>query len=215
MRFHNDTAIANLFFHLNECKTDYILIRNIDQELPSRLEIGKDIDILARYDHREAIKSTLGELGYHTTPHPHRRDTYLYNTRRFDFFKSKQGIIVDVHYNLACRSLDAGQWIPLDAFIQESAWNNRRFISDDNLSYWRLGYEDELVALIVRSVFDKQVFQDGYIRQIEKMIQQADRNELYMRLKLVFFAYTDSLLNQIEARSYSSIRANYLQFADY
>lgn len=215
MRFHDETAIRDLFVQLNRREIEYMLIRNIDQELPSRLAPGKDIDILARHGHRASIISTLGQLGYRITPHPHRRDIYLYNTKRFEFFKNNQGIIIDVHYHLMCRSLDAGQWIPVDAFIQSSAWNNRRLVSGSDFSYWGLGYEDELVALIVRSIFDKQAFQDGYVRQIEKIIDLTDRNEVYKRLKLVFFAYTDSLLAQIESHSYDSIRTNYLQFSGY
>lgn len=215
MQFHDGTAIQNLFTQLNEQEVEYILIRNINRELPSRLGYGKDIDILARHGQRAIVFSVLGKLGYRIAPHPHRRDTYLYNTNRFDFFRNKQGVIIDVHYHLMCRSLDAGQWIPLDAFIQSSAWANKRLVSASDLSHWSLGYEDELVALIVRSIFDKQVFQDGYIHQIENIIGFSNRDELYKRLKLVFFAYTDSLMAQIESHNYDSIRTNYLQFSNY
>ncbi len=56
MSFVEGKELINIFRLLNESSLPYILMRNINNELPSSLEVGKDIDILInKSDEKEFI----------------------------------------------------------------------------------------------------------------------------------------------------------------
>ena len=48
MSLINRDELIDIFNILNESKLNYILLRNIGDELPSHLKIGKDIDVLIK-----------------------------------------------------------------------------------------------------------------------------------------------------------------------
>jgi len=209
--------VKSIFNILNKTGLNYILLRNIDNELPEKLEIGKDIDILVSKNDEKKFQEFFKRNGYETIPHPFRNDVFLYEVDRFEFkYNNNNNILFDLNFQIVVRSLDAGQWIPLDQKIQESAWNNRRFEKiDEEFRYWTLSYNDEFVTLIARSVFDKKVFLKGYINRIEELKNKIEVNDVKEKLELVFFKYTPYLLEQIENKDYDNIIKNYLQFKEY
>ncbi len=213
----NSNEIIKIFKLLNNENIDYILLRNINNELPKNLKIGKDIDILVSYEKRNKIYSFFDKLNFNKVLHPHRNDIFLYGVKKFEFFKhSNNNIIFDLNFHLLVRSLDAGQWIPLDQIIQESAWKNRRFEKLNNeFGYWTLGFEDEFITLIARSIFDKKKFQIGYIQRVEELYPKINLDDVMEKMKLIFFKYTPLLLEQIEKREYENIIKNYIQFKEY
>jgi hypothetical protein len=217
MNYIDSNEILKIFKFLNEENIEYILIRNINNELPDKLKIGKDIDILIDYKNKKDIIQFFFKYNFNIVPHPHRNNIYLYGVNKFTFLKNKvNNIIFDLNFQLMCRSLNAGEWIPLDQMIQESAWKNRRFekVSDD-FGYWTLGYNDEFIALVVRSIFDKKEFQDGYINRIEELKNKIDLKDVEEKMKFIFFKFTPFLLEMIEKQEYENIIKNYLQFKEY
>lgn len=217
MSYIESNELVNIFKLLNKSELKYILLRNINNELPSKLEIGKDIDILVHKKDEHLFKKIFQENDYQTIPHPFKNDVFLYGVDRFEFkYNNNNKVLFDLNFQLAVRSLDAGQWIPLDQKIQELAWKNKRFEKiDENFGYWTLSYNDEFITLIARSIFDKREFQDGYIKRIEELKNKIDLNDVREKLELVFFKYTPYLLKQIENKEYGSIIKNYLQFKEY
>ena len=209
-------SIVSFFKKLNESLLKYVLIRNINDELPYSLTVGKDIDLLVNYSDRRQIYKFLKENGFKKIKHPHRNNVFLYGLHKFEFFKHKNGLILDLNFRLVCRSLDKGQWLPLDQIIQDSAWDNRRkFNFSEELNYWSLSKEDEFITLVVRSIFDKRSFQKGYIIRIEELIEVIDKEEVIKKFKLVFFNYSIPLLEQLKKKSYNNIIENYFQFNKY
>lgn len=207
--------IIDIFDKLNESKIDYVLIRNICEELPNNLIVGKDIDILVRYEQLNDIKTFFSMNGFNEVPHPHRGNIFLYGVKKFKFFKNESNALFDLNFNLVCRSLDAGQWIPLDQIVQESAWKNKRYVAKDGFKYWTLSYEDEFITLIVRSIFDKKEFYDGYKERILKLLELINENDVRAKMNLIFFKYTDMLLEQIKNEEFSNIIENYISFKEY
>ena len=112
--------LIRIFRLLNENELPYILLRNINMELPKHLKVGKDIDLLIKKkDEKEFIKFFTSNK-YHTIKHPFKHDTFLYGVDHFKFiYNNKNKIIFDLCFQIAVRSLDAGQWIPLDKTVQE------------------------------------------------------------------------------------------------
>jgi hypothetical protein len=125
-------------------------------------------------------------------------------------------MIIDLNFQLCVRSLDKGQWIPLDQEIQLSAFENKIFEETSlGLNYWTLGKEDRFITLITRSIFDKKKFLPAYIRGIEELKNNVDYEIIEQKFKLICFNYTHSLLQQIKEAGYSEIIANYYSFKNY
>jgi len=206
--------ILNIFQLLNERKVEYLLMRNINNELPYHLEIGKDIDILVK--DRNKMVEILKECKFNKISHPHENNIFLYGVQKFEFYKNNENILFDLNFQIVVRSLDAGQWIPLDQAIQESAWQNKRFErAGGGLEYWTLSYEDEFVALIARSVFDKKEFQAGYVSRLDELLPMVNKDNVLKKLQFIFFKYAPLLLYQIEQQNYPDIVINYLKFKEY
>ena len=215
MSYVNPNAIIEIFNKLNTSGFEYILIRNINNELPTGLRIGKDIDLLVHYNDRREFINFLKTSGFKRINHPHQHDKFLYGVRIFEFFVNKDNVLLDLNYQLACRSLNAGEWIPLDNKIQDSAWKNKVTNKIDNFSFYSLGLEDEFVALVTRSIFDKKEFQDGYMERIEELMNHIDANEVIAKFQLIFFKFTPVLFSMLKERQYKAVLDRYLSFMEY
>jgi len=209
--------IVEIFRRLNEGGLNYILLRNINNELPNKLKVGKDIDILVKKEDEDKFINFFYKNGYVTIDHPYKYDTFLYGVDRFEFkYNNNNKILFDLNFQIAVRSLDQGQWIPLDQAIQESAWENKRFeqLSDD-FGYWALSYEDEFICLVARSIFDKREFQDGYIKRIDELLHLIDEKNVIGKLNRVFFKFSPYLMDYIKHGNYKTIIKNYIEFKEY
>ena len=214
MSFIENQEIINIFKLLNKNNIKYILMRNIDNELPTHLEIGKDIDLLV--NNREKIVDFFKNNNFKKINHPHQNNIFLYGVKKFEFYKNDKEILFDLNFQIAVRSLDAGQWIPLDETIQLSAWENRRFEQQsEDFGYWTLSYDDEFISLVARSIFDKKEFKDAYIKRIEELFVLINKEEVVKKLNMVFFNFTPYLLEMIEKQEFDNIITNYLQFKEY
>ena len=96
---------------------------------------------------------------------------FLYSMNPLEFYE-KNGIYLDVSYQLCCRSVNNGEWMPLDQKINNSVWNNRK--QDNTYGWYILSDEDLFLHLITRSVFDKKKFTDGYIEQIQNLFKKIN-----------------------------------------
>jgi len=212
-----ENQIIEVFKQLNSSNLDYLLLRNIDQELPGKLKKGKDIDLLVRKSDFNQWLSFFNTLDFKVIQHPLRNDVFLYETDPFIFLlQNKSGIIVDFNFQLCVRSLDKGQWIPLDEKMQDSAWANKRFEkASDDFGYWTLSHNDEFITLVSRSIFDKKEFQKGYINRINELFPKINIEDVKQKMNLVFFKYTPFLLEQVASQEYDTILSNYLSFKDY
>ena len=218
MKLIEANEVKIIFNLLNKSKLDYIITWNINYELPSALKVGKDIDILINKDDEKKFANFFHSNNYQTTNHPFKYDIFLYGVDRFEFkyMNKNNNIDFDVVFQIAVRSLDAGQFIPLDQKIQVSAWKNKRYekLSDD-FGYWTLSYEDELVCLIARSIFDKGEFKNGYTKRINELLKLTNKNDVLDKLYLIFFKYSSHLFKHIEDKNYNGIIKDYLNFKDY
>lgn len=215
MSYVNPKSIIDIFNNLNAAGFRYILIRNINSELPNNLRIGKDIDLLVPYNERSKFINFLIEKGFKNIRHPHCNDIFLYGANKFEFFVNKDNVLLDLNYQLACRSLNAGEWIPLDQKIQDSAWKNKKINKNDKFTYYSLGAEDEFVVLVTRSIFDKKEFQKGYIERIDELINVIDVNDVIAKFQLIFFKFTFVLLSMLKKRQYEMILHQYISFSEY
>ena len=218
MKLIETNEVKAIFNLLNNSNLNYIITWNINNELPSNLKVGKDIDILINKKDEKKFVNFFLSHNYHAINHPFKYDIFLYGVDRFEFkyMNKNNQIDFDLVFQIAVRSLDAGQFIPLDKVIQESAWKNKRFekLSDD-FGYWTLSYEDEFICLIARSIFDKRDFKSGYRTRITKLFDIVDKKNIVEKLNLIFFKFTPHLFKYIEDGNYDEIIINYLKFKEY
>lgn len=208
-------SIICFFNSLNCEKIKYILIRNIGSELPYSLETGKDIDLLVKSSERDKMIRFLENNYFKKIRHPNQHNIFLYGIKKPEMFTHENGLMVDIEYQLTCRSLNAGEVIPLGQKIQKSAWNHRKLVEAGGITSYRLDINDEFVMLITRAVFDKKEFPEAYANEIEKILKKINFDVVEEKLALIFFKFTPILLEQVKKGSYKRIRENYLAFKDY
>lgn len=165
----------------------YAVVRDLNNVLPDRYMGEADVDIIINPRDWQQAKDVLLSMKWFEVLHPfdNLRDfTFLYGMRRFKFF-IRGNAKLDICFQLACRSTNAGEWVPLDQTIQESVWSNRKW--DESRCCYVLSPLDECVHLLARAFFDKQKVTQEYLTRIEHLFNKIDAELLEDRLKLVFF----------------------------
>lgn len=215
----DERYILDFFRLMNRSKLRYVLIKNIAGELPSHLPDGKDIDVLVHPADKAAFSRVMEENGYLRIVHPKGPEngwkcSYgLEEPIKMMLRGVPFRLYIDANFQLCCQSFMEKIWVPLDRQINEDVWNGRVF--DTDYDWWRMDDETTLIYLIVRSVFDKQEFQPGYIEQIQRFETLLDKPSVEEKLTKVFFRYTPRLLRHLRDREYGAIIYNYISFTDY
>ena len=78
-----------------------------------------------------------------------------------------------------------------------------------------LSFEDEFVHLLTRCIFDKKSFHKDYINRIEFLLRKIDISVVKGLLELVFYKYTNRLIEMIENKRFEKIPQDYIQFKNY
>lgn len=213
------SEIMDFFSIMNTSGIDYVLIKNIGNELPDYLEDGKDIDILVR----EAQMVEFGEFMRNhkfreLTPPNGRKNgwNFAYQLPEYQFWQKEginQRLYIDASFKLACKSLTPQTWIPLDKKINEDIWKKRVF--DESKNWWIMDDKTLCVYLIVRSVLDKHEFKAVYVDDLEQMKNLLDDEEVRMKLRTVFFKFTEKLIVLLKEKRYSEIYYEYITFIEY
>jgi len=212
---HDREDVESILSDLNDSPVAWILMRNSNDEIPDRLPLGKDIDILLRFEDCRRIHSFFAERGYRRVRHPHRQADCLYGLDRPRMYRSKTGVLVDVNFQLFVESLDAGQLFPLDQTLQESAWEQASSRQIGSHTVPVLGNEDVLVLNIARGIFDKRQFSDWDQEHLGTLLRSSDLSAIYSKLELVFFGATNLVIDHIMRGRYDTIVSSYFAYAEY
>lgn len=219
VHYIDSTVIRTFFSELNDSHIQYVLIKNIDDELPDKLKNGKDIDILVRETDHEKFHTFMSEHGFHTHTHPKGRAkgwSFAYQLPEYEFWKKdniKDVLYIDASFKLSCESLTPKTWIPLDRSINDDIWNNRVFDKEKN--WWILDDKTQLIYLLCRSIFDKRNFKSGYVHGIEERLPYIDDQDVQKKLSKVFFKFSPVLTDMVKKKQYDQIIRAYLEYADY
>ncbi len=207
--------IDNFFKMMNQSKIRYVLIKNIGNELPNQLKKNKDIDILVHPEDKRIFKILMKQNKYLRILHPYGKEqgwTFLYQMDECYMF-CKEGLYVDVCFQLCCKSLMPKSWIPLDASINISIWGNRYF--DQRESWYVMDDQNLFVYLLVRCIFDKKEFSPKYIKEIDKYTFLTREQGTTEKLSKIFFKYTPHLLEKLDKKQYNQILQQYISFVGY
>lgn len=219
MEYIASEHINKFFDDLNKSGIQYVLIKNIGGELPNYLEDGKDIDILVLNSEQGRFSQFMKEHDFESLDPPMGRKNgwnFAYRLPEYQFWKKrniKYTFYIDASFKLACKSLMPNMWIPLDQKINNDIWKNKVFDSKNN--WWIMDEKTIFVYMIARSILDKHMFKDVYISDIEKKRFLLDDAEIREKLSLIFFKYTDHLIELIKNGSYATIFDDYIAFTEY
>jgi len=215
MKYYDKAAILNVFNVLNHSGLPYLLLRNTNDELPFNLEYGKDIDILAQHSNSIKTNNLLIKNSFQRVKHPLRSDVRLYGVHQFNMYKSKYSVLLDINYEIVVRSLDKGQWIPLDQALQISAWENKKFVDIGGVNVPTLSDEDLWVCTLARCIFDKKLFSPWHQELLINMLPNINSELVKSKLNLIFFKFTDCLFEMVCRSQFDQIYDKYISFKSY
>ena len=123
--------INSFFQDINSFGISYVLIKNMDDELPAHLENGKDIDILVKEEDKDLFAQKMLGLRYQSCIPPcgiSNGWSFAYGLTEYQFWKKpveEYDIYIDACFKLCCKSLTPKVWIPLDKKINNDIWEQR------------------------------------------------------------------------------------------
>lgn len=210
-------VVLDFFELLNKNSIKYVLIKNVNCELPDKLSKGKDIDILVWPDDYTKYKMVMHNNKFSRIVHPEGSKhgwLFLYGVKEFIKFKNiKTGLEIDACFQICTKSINMNAWIPLDKAINMSIWKNR--VWDKKNSWWIMDDENLVVYLITRCVFEKNAFNSQYIYEIKCRKHFLEKNECIEKLNLIFFSFTNELIKLIKNDDYEKIQNTYMKFTKY
>lgn len=215
MRLHSSKVIENALSLLNSSGIDWILLRNTNDELPGHLDVKKDIDILVRSKDKKAVHDFLLINQFSEIRHPLIDDIRLYGVDAFRKYKSLEGLLIDINFQAVVRSLDQGQWIPLDQSIQKDIWLNKQSVLIGKEHVPMPAIEDLFILTISRCIFDKKDFTIWHRHMLVHTLLQCDLCLLRYKLDLIFFKFSPKLINLVKSGQFDEIIPVYLSFSDY
>ncbi len=220
MSNYNSGKLINKFFeNINSSEIEYVLIKNIDDELPSRLKKEKDIDLLVRINSKDCLMKIMKEISFVRCSHPLSKRLgwmYLYGLNEYMIwmFKDSNNIFyVDVSFELSCKGLMEKTLIPLDKRIQLRIWEKKEW--DQHKKWWIMDKETRFVYDIVRCIFDKRHFEERYINDVNVLKSVIDWVIVEDLFDKIFFNFTDVLIKRINDNDYDSIINDYYSFSNY
>lgn len=218
-KYIENKIINGLFELLNTNNIQYVVIKNILDELPNKLPNGKDIDIIVKKEQKEKFNEIMKKSGYHIQTHPLGRENgwlFLYGLEEYQFWKLEnynQDFLIDVSFKLSCKGLMPKTWIPLDHMIQKRVWENK--VWDEVKQWWIMDLNTRFVYYLVRCIFDKKVFSEKYVQEIERVKNMISKDIVKDMLLLIFYGYTERLMDLVDRKCYHKIIKDYITFKEY
>jgi len=211
------SEITGFFEMLNQAGLNYVLIKNISNELPGSLEDVKDIDILVHPDSKTEFEKVMENNGYERVIPPLGVENgwvFGYGVPSYQFWLKTQKpfqLYIDANFVLCCKSLIPKTWVPLNKPINDSVWREKKF--DAGNGWWVMDDENQLLYLLTRCVFDKKSFSPAYILEIEK--RKHLLSHIREKLQITFYKYTPRLAEMIAQGRYPEIIGDYIAYDEY
>lgn len=216
MTNHDPVHILDLFHCLNKSNISYLLLRNLESELPFHLQHGKDIDILVEDQSLIRTLQLLSSLGFYQVRHPYDHILPLYNAKSPLMYVNSSGLMIDISTKYLVRSIDRLFWVPIHESIQSSLWLNKdKALLCSGLHVPMPSNLDSVVTSVARCVFDKNSFPTSYCHFLDANLSGIKLHLLTEHLEQIFFAYTPRLIRMLGNRLYSDIYLDYITFSKY
>lgn len=210
----NPKIIEEFFELLNSHNIKYVLIKNDRNLIPNFVKLGDDIDILVHPNDYNFFVDVMKNNGYNRLPGESKKYFFVYKLKA-DIYLQKKEAFFHAYDKLSCISFTnmGKSRIPLDNYIQNCIWETRKW--DKQKKWWIMDDKIILLYLIVRSLLDKRMFREKYIEEIKLRNYLLDDSEFKKICSLVFFKFTNTLIELLKNEKYESIFKEYQHFCDY
>lgn len=194
-------------------------------ELIFKSSIKDDIDILVSEKANIILWEYLKNLGFKKKIDSKFFNVYLYGSKpHIHYINTKLNLHFDCVFGLYHKSVhvisepgfEITHWIPLDNVIQEESIKNFSLLDVNGCTVNCLNLEVELVHIIAHVILDKKGQIDTFYKtRILYLLSRSDMEQVKMMLQLVFFNFTEHLIECIKCKSFDSLFADYLTYGDY
>lgn len=174
---------------------------------------NKLITICIKETDIQEFENLIKNLGGKAAIHPFSQSNgyiFLYLMTPFMLYKLGN-IYIEVYCQLPCASLTPKHWIPLDRIIQKRLWSLEERI--DNVSW--VDPISRYIFHLCWAIFHNNgfsSFERKYLSENKFLLTQPELKEC---LSMVFFNYTDLLINSLKNGDFDNIIPNYFHFIDY
>ena len=212
----DSTVIMRMFDALNNRGIEYVLIKNLCNELPDNLPYGKDIDILVRKCDIPAYETEMSGMGFVAIRHPQCVASgwrMLYGADDPTKKKLPNSLEVDMHTSLCVESLMGKAWVPMDKAINDYMWEHREW--SEGHRWWQMDDRALLVYMLARCVFDKKIFSEPYRAEISNRRDLLGDDIVMDMMEKVFFGYAPRMIKMVREERFNEIVDDYLHFDEY
>lgn len=161
----------------------------------------------------KAFDNVLESLHATEVPHPFGVTNgfiFLYQMKPFKLYLI-EGKYIEVYCQLPCASITPKSWIPVDRLIQKRVWNEHKV---DNGMIWC----DDICCYIYHTCW--AIFHNNGFSSFERLYLNSNKQIVYCKetvelFKLIFFNFTDTLVEMLKKSDFDSIIPKYFSFIDY
>jgi len=205
--------VIKLFDTLDAQGVNFVTLRGFNL-IPHKVSVKEDVDLLIHPDSINLATELFKNHGFTASSIDPEGTVYLYNTHPSVFFVHKPlDIAIHVVEELAYKSLHRCEMVPLDKELQESIFENKRRV--DEIWKYMPSYEDELLMLLCRCIYDKRTVPENYKDRIEELSHKTEIDKLHKYCNSVFMKSTPLLLSTVAKRETEYIFERYITFCDY
>jgi hypothetical protein len=192
--------LEKLFNNFQYNNIDYVVLRK-HELIPDQATCENDIDLLCRREQRRDIFKFFRNNNYRFYQDSEIKNIYLYGAKPHDhFIDEKNGLHIDIVYNLSYRSPNEGEWVAVDKEIQEDIW--KQIVVSDKFWKYEPAPIDKLIHIVCHCLLDKRRVDNYYELKIQELFQQVDKRILEKKLSLIFFKFSFKLMEYISFKEY-------------
>lgn len=195
---------------------NYALLAGLEKsDVTYRILENRDrlITILIKPDDRGKFKKLFKKEGAKAIEHPYGKRhgfVFLYKMHAFEMY-SKDGLYYEIMYELPCKSSTPKMWMPLDKCVQKSLWENENRVN--GFSY--VTDEDIWIFRMMRCLVMQKSFTDADVEFFTSHASVLESSTLKDKLKLVVFAFSDTLTELVRNGQYDRLVEAYYSYNEY
>ena len=186
-------------------------ISKITQDNFIILSTHDDIDILVDGYYKHRIINIFNNLGFTSTVKKPESKCLYYAEHDIQFFKEK--FHYDLHSNLCYNGLKPNSYIPVDKAFEDYCFKTK--IKSNDIWKYKLSPEANIVHIACRIIFDKKTVPQHYKDQLEILLNNIDKNELFYAFELALFKYAKHACNLILNKKFEQLPTSYIACCDY
>ena len=185
--------IIKIFKDISKFPYDTLLLRNTENELPSKLSVGKDIDLLVKKKNRNSLRNYLKRLGYIKINHPWKKVPKDSSIIPFDYYLHSSGAILDINYQLVHCNLTRTKFLLHRDWLQNYVWKTFIVRKFGAFSFPFISLETEFIISSVRCVVDKRRMTDWNFKRLLNCYNRI-KNKKIVKKELEFILGNNSAL---------------------